>query len=79
MNDFYSQEELAEAWGCDSRYIGKLKKEGLLSGIKIGRHNVFFAEDIQKFWDTYRDFDLSSVQKMTLAKQIKSAAGTAQK
>ncbi len=71
---FMSQEELAQAWHCDRRRIGWLRKYGLLTMIRVGKRWVTRNKDLDKFFQEYSGFDLSNETKIRLAKQIKSAS-----
>ena len=66
----YTTEELAQKLGRSKNYISKLFRLGLLHGMVMGPSHLFSDDDLREFWATYRDFDLGTVQKMRLAKQI---------
>lgn len=66
----YTTDELAKKLGRGKEFVSKLYKYGLLHGMKIGPAHMFSDDDLREFWMTYRDFDLSSDNRMKLAKQL---------
>lgn len=68
----YTTEELANKLGRSKTYVSKLFRYGLIHGMIMGPSHLFSEEDLKDFWNTYRDFDLGTDQKMRLAKQIVS-------
>lgn len=75
----YTTEELAKKLGRSKNYVSKLFRLGLLHGMVMGPSHLFSDDDLREFWDTYRGFDLGTVQKMKLAKQIVAKQGKGRK
>ena len=69
---FYSTSELAQEFRCNVRQIGKLRRNGLLKGIRAGHGYVFAESDIETFYERYAGCDLSSEEKMRFAKLLKN-------
>lgn len=68
---FYSTKELAQELHCNVRQVGKLRQNGLITGIRAGHGYVFAESEIERFWATYRGCDLSSEEKMRCAKILR--------
>lgn len=68
---FLTTAELAEALHCNTRQIGRLRRNGLIGGIRAGHGFVYSEKEIERFYDLYSGFDLSSDEKMRYAVTIK--------
>jgi hypothetical protein len=73
MDEFYTQAELAKLLHCNSRQIGKLRRSGLLSAIRIGHGYIYRQSDIDTFWNHCTGMNLSNDGKILLASK-KSAS-----
>nr|DAU98780.1 MAG TPA: helix-turn-helix domain protein [Caudoviricetes sp.]DAX52909.1 MAG TPA: helix-turn-helix domain protein [Caudoviricetes sp.] len=73
MQNFYTQEELAQLLRCDSRHIGRLRRAGLINFIKVGRNYIYRESDVNSFVDNYSNCDLSNKNKIKVYTQIKKA------
>lgn len=73
MNNFYTQEELAHVFRCDSRHIGRLRRAGLINFIKVGRNYIYRDSDVNSFVEQYANCDLSNENKIKVYAQIKKA------
>lgn len=71
---YLSTSELAKALHTDRRKVGWLRKYGLIVGMRASKGYVFRDDEIDRFWETYRGFDLSNEQKIRIARQIKKGA-----
>jgi hypothetical protein len=67
MDEFYTQAELAKLLHCNIRQIGKMRRNGLISAIKIGHGYIYRRSDINTFWNRYIGMDLSNDGKILLA------------
>lgn len=63
--------KLAKEMGCDVRQINKLRKHGLLTGMRVGHGYAYLEKDVEAFHREYCDYDLSNEEKIILAVQIK--------
>lgn len=70
---FYTTADIAAEPHCNVRQIGKLRRNGLLKGIRAGHGYVFAESDIETFYERYAGCDLSSEEKMRFAKILKGA------
>lgn len=68
---FYTTADIAAELHCNVRQIGKLRRNGLLKGIRAGHGYVFAESDTETFYDRYAGCDLSSEEKMRFAKILK--------
>lgn len=68
---FLTSAELADALHCHIRQIGRMRKNGLIGGIRTSHGYIFAESEIERFYDTYRGCDLSSDEKMRYAKATK--------
>lgn len=71
---FYTTADIAAELHCNVRQIGKLRRNGLLKGIRAGHGYVFSEKEIEQFYDTYAGADLSTDEKMKFAKLLKGCA-----
>lgn len=72
--EFFTSQDLADKLHCNVRQIGKLRRNGLLKGIRAGHGYVFSEKEIEQFYDTYAGADLSTDEKMKFAKLLKGCA-----
>lgn len=68
---FFTTADLAAALHCNVRQIGKLRRNGLLQGIRAGHGFVFSEDEITEFYRTYAGCDLSTEEKMRFARLMK--------
>ncbi len=67
MPEFLTTEDLAKSLHCDKRKVGWFRKYGLINGIRTGKSYVYLADDVRKFWEIYKGYDLSNEQKIRIA------------
>lgn len=70
--EFFTTQDLADKLHCNVRQIGKLRRNGLLKGIRAGHGYVFADSDVATFYERYAGCDLSSEEKMRFAKLLKN-------
>jgi len=69
----YTAEQAAKVMNCDIHKITALRKHGLLHGIKLGKRGWIYSEqDLQNFWNEYRDEDLSNSERIKVISEIHS-------
>lgn len=71
---YYTTAEVAEAFRCNVRQISKLRRNGLLKGIRAGHGFVYSEREIETFYDTYAGCDLRTEEKMRFAKLLRGEA-----
>jgi excisionase family DNA binding protein len=64
----YTTEEVATLLRTHRNKIDQLRKNGLISGIKLGKGFIYAASEVQSFLDRYAGEDLSNEQAMLDAK-----------
>ncbi len=58
--NYLTEREVAEKLKTNQRKISKLRKSGLIKGIKLSRHYVYQEKDIDEFFNDYLGKDLSA-------------------
>lgn len=66
----YTTAELAELFHCNRRNIGKMRKYGLLHGIRVGHGYKFSEEEVNQFLEKYMGYSLRNDYEIRLAAQI---------
>lgn len=68
--DIFTQEGLAKYLHCGQPVIAMLRDEGLLDFVKVNNRYLYKKEDIEKFLNQFKNQDLSTPQKIRIAKQV---------
>ena len=66
---FYTQRELAKAWHCDTRLIGKMREYDMLHPMPIGKSNIYSLPDIIEMFDKYHGYPLRNESDIAFAVQ----------
>lgn len=66
MLQVYKTAELSNVLGIDRHLIGKLRKYGILQGVKIGKSYIYSEDEIKEFLKEYRGGDLSNDIQMQI-------------
>lgn len=67
MKQWFNTAELAEALHCSVKQIRRLRKYGLIEGIRTSKGYVYHEYEVDQFWQTFRGCDLSNEDKIRLA------------
>ena len=68
--DIFTQESLAKYLHCGQPVIAMLRDEGLLDFVKVNNRYLYKKEDVEKFLGRFKNQDLSTPQKIRIAKQV---------
>ena len=68
--DIFTQESLAKYLHCGQPVIAMLRDEGLLDFVKVNNRYLYKKEDVEKFFGRFKNQDLSTPQKIRIAKQV---------
>lgn len=61
---YLRENDLAEYLSVNQQTIARLRKKGLISGIKLNRSWYYRKSDIDRLFDTYANCDLSGRTKI---------------
>lgn len=65
----YTTEEVAELLRTHRNMVDRLRKNGLINGIKLGKGFIYSASEIARFFDRYAGMDLSNEFAMKEARR----------
>ena len=61
---YMSEKQLTNYLSVNQQTIARLRKKGLISGIKLNRSWYYRKTEIDTFFDTYKNCDLSGKTKI---------------
>lgn len=65
----FTTEEVAEKLRTHRNMVDRLRKLGLITGIKLGKGFIYSAKEIESFLERYAGEDLSNKEAMLEAKK----------
>ena len=72
----YTTEEVAQKLKTHRNMIDRLRRNGLLNGIKLGKGFIYSDTEVRIFLTTYAGFDLSNDIEMEKARRQAEMKGT---